>query len=82
MLIKTESPSSTLTEPSSYLQQKIERLSDLFGANRKFELLETGRDLFCASPAKPSKMSHYPYAWQRRFRHEAQRLLKELDVRK
>ena len=33
MLIKTASLSSTLTEPSSYLQQRVKRLSDLFGAN-------------------------------------------------
>lgn len=34
MLIKTDS-SSTLNESSSYLQQKIERLSDLFGTGRR-----------------------------------------------
>ena len=35
MLIKTEPSLSTLKEPSLYLQQKVARLSDLFGANHR-----------------------------------------------
>ena len=35
MPVKTDSSSSTIQEPSSYLQQKIEHLSALFGAGRR-----------------------------------------------